>query len=120
MARPILFVDDSAVARAATVRRLGERGIAVTALGSSREAERVDPTSFAAALLDIELGDGFGPDLATRLRHASPGLPIAFLTGGGPKGVLDAARAIGPVFEKSAGVDEAVDWLVGVVLAHAG
>jgi CheY-like chemotaxis protein len=118
MARPILFVDDSAVARAATVRRLGEQGLAVTALGSRREAERVDPTGFAAALLDIELGDGFGPDLAARLRLAAPSLPIAFLTGGGPAGVLDAARAFGPVFEKSAGVDAAVGWVVERVLAE--
>ena len=116
MERTVLFVDDSAVARAATVRRLGREGLVVTALGSSREAERVDPTRFAAALLDIELGDGFGPDLAALLRRAAPSLPIAFLTGGGPGAVLDAARAIGPVFEKAAGVDEAIDWLVEVAL----
>jgi CheY-like chemotaxis protein len=112
MLRSILFVDDSAVARAATVRRLGERGLPVTALGSWREAERVDPTHFAAALLDIELGDGFGPDLAAWLRRTSPGLPIAFLTGGGPASSLAAARAFGPVFEKAAGVDEAIGWVV--------
>ncbi len=68
MRRPVLFVDDSALIRAATTRRLAGRGIEVTALGSLREAEGVDPTRFAAALLDIELGDGFGPDVAARLR----------------------------------------------------
>ncbi len=112
MMRRILFVDDSAVARAAAVRQLGARGLPVSALGSRREAEGVDPTGFAAALLDIELGDGFGPDLAARLRLASPALPIAFLTGGGAASLLDAARAFGPVFEKGAGAEEAFGWVV--------
>ena len=114
MARSILFVDDSALVRAATTRRLVGRGLDVTALGSSAEVEAVDPTGFAAALLDIELGDGFGPDVAAHLRRASPALPIAFLTGGGSPEVHDSARAFGPVFCKTAGFDEAIGWLLGV------
>ena len=113
-ARSILFVDDSAVARAATTQRLAGRGLQVTALGSSREAEHVDPTGFAAALLDIDLGDGFGPDVAARLRLGSPALPIAFLTGGGPRHDLDAALSFGPVFSKTEGVDEAIGWLLSI------
>jgi CheY-like chemotaxis protein len=127
MRRPILLVDDSALMRVATTRRLTGRGLEVTALGSSREAEGVDPTRFAAALLDIELGDGFGPDVAARLRLGAPELPIAFLTGGGAESILDAARAFGPVFSKTArdapadvgeapGLEDAVVWL----LAAAG
>ncbi len=128
MKRPILFVDDSAVVRAATTRRLAGRGLPVTALGSSREAHEVDPTSFSAALLDIELGDGFGPDVAARLRLASPALPIAFLSGydaghdgghdgghGSPSNLLDAARAIGPVFSKGTGVEDAILWLLSAI-----
>jgi CheY-like chemotaxis protein len=116
MRRSVLFVDDSAVVRAAARKQLVDHGLRVTALASSREVEAVDATRFAAALLDIELGDGFGPDVAARLRKTSPALPIAFLTGGGPARVVDAARAIGPVFNKSAGVDEAIGW----ILAAAG
>jgi CheY-like chemotaxis protein len=116
MRRPILFVDDSAVARAATSRRLVDRGVRVTALSSSREAEGVDARSFAAALLDIELEDGSGTDVAARLRKASPKLPIAFLTSGASSGAEDAARAIGPVFSKTGDVDEAIGW----ILAAAG
>jgi DNA-binding response OmpR family regulator len=112
MRRAVLFVDDSALARARVVRALGEHGFAVTALGSTREAEHLDPNAFAAALLDIELDDGFGPDLAERLRSAAPGLPIAFLTGGGPEQVIDQAKAIGPVFSKTSDVDEAFGWVV--------
>lgn len=110
--REILFVDDSAVVRAATLRRLHARGLPVTALGSASEVEGVDATRFAAALLDIDLGDGFGPDLAARLRRASPGLPIAFLTAGVPSIHIEAARAYGPVFEKGTGVEEAIGWVV--------
>jgi CheY-like chemotaxis protein len=121
MERLILFVDDSPLVRAATTRRLAERGLRVTALASSREAERVDPTGFAAALLDIDLGDGFGPDVAARLRLGAPSLPIAFLTGrdegahassDGPDPVLEAARAFGPIFGKVTGVDEAIGWIL--------
>jgi two-component system, response regulator RegA len=114
MASSILFVDDSALARAAATRRLTGRGLHVTALGSSREVEGIDPTTFAAALLDIELGDGFGPDVAARLRLGSPGLPIAFLTGGGSVRRIDAALAIGPVFSKTEGVDAAIGWVLAI------
>jgi CheY-like chemotaxis protein len=113
----ILFVDDSDVARAVTSRELAHRGALVTALGSLREVATVEPAAFAAALLDLELGDGYGPDLAARLREASPDLPIAFLTAEEGSSVLvDAARAIGPVFRKITDVDEAIGW----VLAAAG
>jgi CheY-like chemotaxis protein len=114
MSRSILFVDDSALVRAATTQRLNGSGVQVTALGSSREAEHVDPTGFAAALLDIELGDGFGPDVAARLRLGSPALPIAFLTGGGASHCIDAARLFGPVFSKTEGVDEAIGWVLSI------
>jgi len=124
MDHPILLVDDSVLVRVATTRRLAERGLRVTALGSSREASIIDATRFAAALLDIDLGDGFGPDVAAYLRVAAPGLPIAFLTArdggappdrGGPDILLDAARAFGPIFCKVAGVEDAIGWLLAVV-----
>lgn len=114
MVSSILFVDDSALARAAATQRLSGRGLRVTALGSLREVDQVDPTTFVAALLDIELADGSGPDVAARLRIGSPGLPIAFLTGGGSTRRLDAARAFGPVFSKTEGVDEAIGWVLAI------
>lgn len=107
----ILFVDDSALARAATIRLLGARGLTVTALSSHAEATAVDASAFSAALLDIELGDGFGTEVAFSLRQRSPLLPIAFLTGGGPRPVLDVAGQFGPVFSKISGVEEAISWI---------
>lgn len=109
---PILFVDDSAVVRFAVKRRLVEGGLEVTTFASATEASGIDGGDFAAALLDIELGDGFGPDLAARLRQGAPSLPIAFLTAGGPPETLDAAARLGPVFSKASEVEDAVRWIV--------
>ena len=109
---PILFVDDSAVARLAVKRRLVDHGLEVVTFASATEASTISGSDFAAALLDIELGDGFGPDLAARLREGAPGLPIAFLTAGGPPQTLDAAARLGPVFSKASEVEDAVRWIV--------
>ncbi|MFO0762040.1 MAG: response regulator [Byssovorax sp.] len=109
---PILFVDDSAVARAATARLLDQQGVAATVLGSSLETAGVDAHSFSAALLDIELGDGLGTEVAERLRCTSPSLPIAFLTGGAHAAELARAARLGPVFHKPAGMEAAVRWVV--------
>jgi CheY-like chemotaxis protein len=110
--RSILLVDDSAVVRATAGARLAGLGVRVVALASAHDAAAVDVAALSGALLDIELGDGFGPDVAARLRHAAPALPIAFLTAGATSARIDAAYAIGPVFDKVAGVDEAVAWIV--------
>jgi CheY-like chemotaxis protein len=112
MAAPVLFVDDSAVARARATKLLREHGVDATVLGSTREAETVDPSAFAAALLDLELGDGLGTELARVLRAREPGLPIAFLTSSEQKPALDEAQRFGPVFSKSSEVEAAVQWLV--------
>jgi CheY-like chemotaxis protein len=115
MAVPVLFVDDSPLVRAATSRLLGARGLRVTALSSSAEAEDVDARSFRAALLDLELGDGLGTHVAARLRSAAPALPIAFLTGGGAPPALDEARRLGPVFSKTGDFEAAIEWVLAAV-----
>ncbi len=112
MEHAILVVDDSALVRATTTRRLAAHGLRVTALASSQEASGVDPTRFSAALLDIDLGDGSGPEVAAHLRMGAPGLPIAFLTGRTEGGVLHLARTFGPVFSKVDGLEEAIGWVV--------
>ena len=110
--RAILFVDDSALARVAVTRRLEAVGLSVVTLASAAEAAGVDGAAFSAALLDLELGDGFGTDVAARLREGAPGLPIAFFTAGGPAEILEAAARIGPVFSKASELDDAVRWIV--------
>lgn len=119
MPRAVLLVDDSPLARAATSKRLHERGVTVTAVGSTAEARAVDARSFAVAVLDLELGDGVGTDVAATLRDAAPAIPIVFLTGGGPPPLVDEASRFGPVFSKTAGVEDAIDWVVARVAPAA-
>lgn len=107
----VLFVDDSAVVRIALKYRLLALGLEVVVLASATEAAAVQGSEFGAALLDIELGDGFGPDVARRLRATAPELPIAFLTAGGTAEILIAAAGLGPVFSKTSEVDAAVRWI---------
>jgi CheY-like chemotaxis protein len=118
MLPPVLFVDDSAVARARATKLLRELGLDVTALASTREAEGVDPSAFAAALLDLELGDGLGTELARALRAREPGLPIAFLTASEEQAHRDEAQRFGPVFSKSSEVEAAVRWLAATATAR--
>jgi DNA-binding response OmpR family regulator len=115
----VLFVDDSELARVAAQRKLSELGIDVITLGSSREATSIDATRFAAALLDIDLGDGWGTDVAQKLRDLAPGLPIAFLTGGTSPQQVDVAQSLGPVFSKSEDPEAAFSWIASVVAAAA-
>lgn len=112
MALRVLVADDSAVARLALVRRVRAAGCEVVEGDSLRGALLVDATTLACALLDLDLGDGWGTDVAERLRAASAGLPVAFFTGGAPADALDRARALGPVFAKPEELDGAVAWVL--------
>lgn len=120
MSRSVLFVDDSEIARVTAQRRLEELGIGVTALGSSREAAEVDASTFVAALLDLDLGDGLGTDIAQRLRQEAPGMPIAFLSATSSSAVVDVAQTLGPVFSKLSGVDDAISWVARAVERATG
>ncbi len=115
----VLFVDDSAVARAAATKLLRELGLEVTVFGSSREAQGVDPSAFVAALLDLELGDGLGTEIARALRAREPALPIAFLTSSEARPALDEAKSFGPVFSKSNEVEDAVRWVASQAASRA-
>ncbi len=114
MHRSILFVDDSSSARASAGRRFEALGLPITSLGWV-EAERADAAHFAAALLSLEPG-GTSAELAARLRIGSPAMPIAFVASSGdpPEPQLEAARALGPVYEKTA-VEDAVSWVAAKV-----
>ncbi len=83
----------------------------VTVASSVTEATSVDPGSLRAALLDLEVGDELGTDLATTLRSRAPALPIAFLTAAMNGHLLAEARRFGPVFDKTLGLEQALSWL---------
>ena len=111
----VLVADDSAVARLSLVRRLHAEGLNVLERESSRAARVVDATLLACALLDLDLGDGNGLDVATALRAKRPDLPVAFFSGGAHEDLEARARQVGPLFAKPEGLDDAVLWVV----AHA-
>jgi len=89
------------VARRVLADRLTAEGYAVREVGSVQGGRGLDATALAGlacALLDLELGDGDGTDLAASLLAKRPSLPIAFLSAGARPSLVESARARGPVF----------------------
>ncbi len=111
----VLLADDSAVARLAVARRLKAAGLTVLELDSAEATRTIEPGAFTCALLDLDLGDGDGVDVALALRTLIPELPIAFFSGGACPALELRARAIGPLFVKPDDLDDAVAW----ALLHA-
>jgi len=111
--RKILIVDDSPVARVTLRKRIEAAGMQVDAKESVADCGTVDAKSYDAALLDFDLGDGTGADVAARLRQTSPDLPIAFFTASEDEPAIDALRAVGPVFKKPE-LDRAVEWVAAL------
>ena len=71
----------------------------------------MDSADLACALLDLELGDGLGTDVALHLRKSRGALPIAFFTSTRTPEVIAVAKQFGPVFAKPAELDQAIDWV---------
>ncbi|MBX3188273.1 MAG: response regulator [Labilithrix sp.] len=107
----VLIADDSAVARVSVARRVRAAGIEVVEEESAAGASAVDASGLACALLDIELGDGDGTEVAERLRERRETLPIAFFSSTRAPEILARAAAFGPVFAKPDQLDQAVDWI---------
>ncbi len=112
----MLIADDSPVTRYALERALRSAGIDALAASSLAEALRLDCAKVSCALLDLDLGDAQGTELAARLRERSPALPIAFFTA---SRAPQLARAFGPVFSKPEGLGEAVAWVAASEAAGA-
>ena len=109
--RRVLVADDSALARLAVARRVRAAGHEVVERDSARAASTVDPETLDCALLDFDLGDGFGVDVAARFRAQDGALPIAFFTSEQKGEVAPRAAAFGPVFAKPDELDAALDWI---------
>lgn len=107
----VLIVDDSDVARVAVARRVRAEGIDVVEGESIDGTSGVDAESLSCALLDLELGDGEGTQVAERLRARQGTLPIAFFSSTRTPEILARASVFGPVFSKPAELDDAVDWI---------
>ncbi|MBN9164933.1 MAG: hypothetical protein BGO98_10160 [Myxococcales bacterium 68-20] len=111
MSQRVLIADDSAVARVTLARRVRAAGFEVVEHDSCASASTVDPNTITCALLDFDLGDGYGVDIAARLRSTQDALPIAFFTSTSKGEVTAQTSAFGPVFTKPDELDAALDWI---------
>jgi two-component system response regulator RegA len=110
---PLIYIaDDSSVVRSVVAQRLADAGLRVHAGGSAADSRNVTIRGFACALLDLDLGDGNGVDVAELLRVHQPELPVAFFSGGAAPTVVARARAMGPVFRKPDELEAAITWVV--------
>jgi two-component system response regulator RegA len=107
----VLVVDDSPVVRRVLVTRVTSLGFQVREESRAAAAATVDARSLACAIIDLELEDGSGTDVATALAAQDPALPMAFFTGGAALAVVERARAFGPVFAKPDELDSVVAWI---------
>jgi len=99
----VLLVDDSPVALRVLTSRLAADGIEVREAVSVAAVKNLDPQTLSrlvCAVLDLQLADGDGTDLAALLMGRRPPLPVAFFTTGGTPSLVERARGIGPVFLK--------------------
>jgi CheY-like chemotaxis protein len=111
MSQRVLIADDSAVVRITVARRVRAAGLEVVEHDSCASARAVDASTLACALLDFDLGDGFGDELAAHLRSAESNLPIAFFTSTSQSEVAEKTAAFGPVFTKPDQLDAAIEWV---------
>jgi YesN/AraC family two-component response regulator len=101
MTYKLLIVDDSKLARMAVIKALNacfpdwqrvEAGNAADALtAAQREAPHI-------ALVDFNMPNKNGLDLAADLRAANPDMPIGIISANHQQEVVDRARALGAVF----------------------
>jgi DNA-binding response OmpR family regulator len=100
----LVVEDDVAVARALS-RTLARRGFSV-AVARSCAAARALRQRFDVAILDLDLPDGNGVDLAREMSARASVSTILFFTGSSDAAVLARARRIGTVIMKSAGTSQ--------------
>jgi CheY-like chemotaxis protein len=110
---PLVYIaDDSEVVRSALERRLRAEGVHVHAGGSAADSRSITTRGFACALLDLDLGDGDGVDVAELLRTHQPDLSVAFFSAGASDAVTARAEALGPIFGKPHELEGAIAWVL--------
>ncbi|QJU59369.1 response regulator [Sphingomonas sp. AP4-R1] len=101
MAVNVLIVDDSKLARIVAAKALAELqpDWAKVEAGSAAQAhEIIAGTPVDMALIDYNMADKDGLELAGELRAIFPDLPIAIITANIQDEVIARARAIGATF----------------------
>ncbi|MEL6413803.1 MAG: response regulator [Pseudomonadota bacterium] len=113
--RTCLVMDDDPVFRERLAQALTRTGFIVSAVGTVRDGTTVaefNPPAFA--VLDLRLDDGFGLDVAQRLRESRPSTHIVVLTGYGALSNVVASVKIGVqnVLSKPADIEDIINSLL--------
>lgn len=102
----VLIVEDEPTVRRAIARALGSHGWAVEQAGSvGRAVELIAQGVFDCAILDIDLPDGTGVELAKRLQQAGRTERVIFFSGASDPELLAEASRLATSVHKSEGVD---------------
>ncbi|MEO7033004.1 MAG: response regulator [Polyangiaceae bacterium] len=107
--RLLVVEDDVAVARALS-RTLARRGFSVAICRSCTAARTLSQT-FDFAVLDLDLPDGNGVDLARDLMTAGKVPSVLFFTGSCDNAMLARARRMGTVVMKAEGTNPILAFL---------
>jgi ActR/RegA family two-component response regulator len=109
-AQRLLVVEDDVTVARALSRTLARRGFSV-AIARSCAAARALAQRFDFAVLDLDLPDGNGVDLALHLTASGRVPSVLFFTGSNDPALLARARRVGPVVMKAGGTSEILSLL---------
>ena len=104
-AQRLLVVEDDVTVSRALSRTLARRGFSV-AIARSCTAARALAQPFDFAILDLDLPDGNGVDLARELLGSGRVPSVLFFSGTSDAALLARARRIGSVVMKASGTSE--------------
>lgn len=107
--RALIVEDDPVVARS-IARRLLREGYTVSLAGTCRAA-RAAGGGFHVALLDLDLPDGRGVELAEELLRLGAVSSVVFYTGSIDAQQRERAQLLGALFDKSQELEEVVSAL---------
>jgi len=107
--RALIVEDDPVVARS-IARRLLREGYTVSLAQTCRAARAAGP-GFHVAILDLDLPDGNGADLADELVRLGAVRGVVFYTGSLDKAQRSRASLFGPVVDKASELEEVMQAL---------
>jgi DNA-binding response OmpR family regulator len=114
----LLVVDDDVGLARAVARLLGQAGHAATVVHGFRDALRMEGR-FDCGVLDIDLADGNGVDLAVELLRTRRVANVVFFSGSTGSDTRAGAARIGPLIEKCGPLDELLSAVTRVCAEQA-
>jgi len=102
----VLIVDDYPPLANVLAIGLRRRGHQVTSVGSKLRAERaLEESTYDCAVLDMDLPDGSGLELARTVLQGQRVLSVVFFSANDEHEVMQQALQFGPLVSKSSGLD---------------